>query len=127
MLVLLVLAGCAATPAQRDVGQREMQRISDEMRRMEGVTEVEPVYQTAIAAYGYVGVRLTVRPGTPAEPLLDTLERLVWTSDLDPLGSISLSVRTQDADPAAMSVQRAYATDAEQEALASKYGPRPVR
>ncbi len=48
VLVLLVLAGCGATPAQREVGQQEMQRISDEMRSMDGVTEVESAYQTTI-------------------------------------------------------------------------------
>jgi hypothetical protein len=123
VLVLLVLAGCGATPAQREVGQQEMQRISDEMRSMDGVTEVESAYQTTIAACGIVG---TVRPGTAAEPLLDGMERLVWTSCLDPLGSIALVLNEEGAPPNSFGVQRSYPTEADREALARTYGPRPV-
>jgi len=126
VLVLLVLAGCGATPAQREVGQQEMQRISDEMRSMDGVTDVESAYQTTIAAYGIVGIVVTVRPGNPAEPLLDTMERLVWTSCLDPLGSIALGVNEEGAPPNSFGVQRSYPTEADREALARTYGSRPV-
>lgn len=126
MLALLVLAGCGATPAQREVGQRGMQRISDEVRSMDGVTEVESGYQTTSAAFGIVGIVVTVRPGTAAESLLDAMERLVWTSCLDPLGSIALVVNEEGAPPNSLGVQRSYPTEADREALARKYGPRPV-
>lgn len=129
LLVLLTLTACSwatGTQPERDAGQEERQRISGQVRGLDGVTAVEAVYQDTIVTGGILGVKVTVRPGTPAEPLLDEAERLVWTSSLDPLGTIALGVIEEGSPADDPGVQRGYVTEADFARLTQKYGPRPT-
>jgi hypothetical protein len=133
MLAILACGGCSnGTPlSNTKANQKEMdaiaQQIQTTLAQQPGVTRAEVGYQNNLDASAQAGVVVYVGLDTDQDPIIDEAIRLVWTSKLNPLDSISVDVAVpQDPTKGTTKHVRALSAD-ERASLDNKYGPHPAK
>ncbi len=123
-----LLAGCITGPSQRDEAAAQEQIRTALIRQLEalpGATITAAIQSGLDTGQNNVGAQARL-PGEANESqtnvMADIIERTIWLSHLDPLGSISISFYRPGSNVRVL--QRLYIGD-DKDALGVKYGPRP--
>ncbi|NEK84671.1 hypothetical protein GCU60_02680 [Blastococcus saxobsidens] len=137
MLVLplgvLLLAGCAfaggssASPsssAPEDPTAPAREDIERQLTGRDDVAEAEVLYRDDVTVPGSVAVDVTLAPGGDREVVAEEIVRLVWTSPIEPVNTITIEIGDPQ-DPPGLSRIVSLSDDAQREAIESQYGPRP--
>lgn len=130
-----LLVACQS-PAQTEEGQptngeneAEMVRVVEQARTLPDVLDAKGDYSTSLTTDGKTGISVTVPTATPEprlQQLMDEMERLLWTSSIRPITSLSVVVLGPAPDPTQPPrAGRSYPGDEALAQLGAKFGPRP--
>lgn len=98
--------------------------IEDTLRQFPGVVKAKVDYSDNITAPGNAAVSVTVKAGTPQQPVVDAAARLCWLSRLNPLKTISIGV-VDEADKQKGTVKDLNLLTPDASDLQHRFGPRP--
>jgi hypothetical protein len=89
------------------------------------VANASVVYQDNPTANGSVSAEITVKAGTPYDPVVEDALRRIWQSNLNPLYSITIAmIDEQNSQPPST---RRVDPDKEMADLDQKFGPHPTK
>jgi len=99
-------------------------QIEDTLRQLPGVVKAKVDYSDNVTAPGSAAVSVTVKGGTPQQPVVDAAARLLWLSRLNPLRTISIGV-VDEADKQKGTVKDLNLLTPDASDLLHRFGPRP--
>ncbi len=122
---VLASGGCTNSKENQAAMDAITTQIQAILAKRPEVTQADVNYQNSLDASAQASANIFVKPGSDYSGVADETVRLLWTSKLNPLTSITIDV-TDVKDSTRGKVERIIATSAQEVAdLNSKYGQHP--
>jgi hypothetical protein len=128
VLLITLATGCTSFDprSQANADKQIRANLVKQLETLPGLTVTASIESSLAGGQNNLGAAARVPASTTVARMnvvADTLERIVWLSHLNPLGTISIDVRRQGSSVSA--VQRSYYIEEDTRKLRAKYGPRP--
>ncbi len=125
VVAMLACNGCTNSKENQAAMEAITAQIQSVLTQRPDVTRAEVSYQNSLDAAERADADIYVKPGSDYERIADDAVRLLWTSKLNPLGTINVSVTDTQVSTRG-TVRRIIASSPQEIAdLNNKYGQHP--